>query len=117
MHPVVTRIIKINLHNESDIELVRGAVYAWEKRGSAFASDAYARVYGEGILDIAYEKNNRHCRNRSREIGASGGGEESGRIAQNNRTQQKIIERSKTEEEILAAIAAMETAETKDDTE
>ena len=29
----------------------------------------------------------------------------------------KIIEHSKTEEEILAAIAAMETAETKDDTE
>ena len=29
----------------------------------------------------------------------------------------KIIERSKTEDEILAAIAAMETKETKDDTE
>ena len=29
----------------------------------------------------------------------------------------KIIEHSKTEEEILAVIAAMETAETKDDTE
>ena len=89
MRSVVTRIIKINLLNESDIELVRGAVYAWEKRGSAFASDAYARVYGEG--HPAAEKKAEELR--------------------------KIIEHSKTEEEILAVIAAMETAETKDDTE
>ena len=87
LHPVVTRIIKINLHNESDIELVRGDIYEWEKRGSAFASDAYARVYGEEILDITYAKDYRYYREYSGEMGASGGREEGGGTAGNNRTQ------------------------------
>ena len=117
MHPVVTRIIKINLHNESDIELVRGAVYAWEKRGSAFASDAYARVYGEGILDIVREFSTLLMKKIIDIVGTAR--EKSGHPAAEKKAEElrEIIERSKTEEEILAAIAAMETAETKDDTE
>ena len=103
MHPVVTRIIKINLHNESDIELVRGAVYAWEKRGSAFARvREFSTLLMQKIIDI---------------IGNAR--EKWGHPAAEKKAEElrEIIERSKTEEEILAAIAAMETAETKDDTE
>ena len=49
-NPKITRVIRIGLDNETDIEIIRSDIYEWEKRNSALAGEIISRVYGEELV-------------------------------------------------------------------
>lgn len=49
-NPKVTRVIRIGLDNETDIEIIRSDIYEWEKRNSALAGEIISRVYSEELV-------------------------------------------------------------------
>lgn len=86
LHPVVTKIIKINLENETEIEFIREVIY--EGKFDDTENAVFESVYGEGYFEEYHLRDVDDYQTYKRKRGASNGGEEGDGTAGNNRTLQ-----------------------------
>ena len=84
-NPKISKIVKINLESETDIDIVRRGIYEYEKSGNTQASAFVASMYGQEIVGEYTQQTLPDYREYSRERGTRGGGEESGRVDGVNR--------------------------------
>ena len=84
-NPKITRVIRIGLDNETDVEIIRSDIYEWEAWDSTLASEIVSRVYSDetvrqytaGTFQNYRESKAEWRRQRSRN--------ESGRVAADSR--------------------------------
>lgn len=79
-NPKIIRVIRINLDNETSIEIIRSDIYEWEKRNSILAGEIISRVYGEELVRQYTAGTFQNYREIQNEWWRRSGGGESGRI-------------------------------------
>lgn len=76
-NPKISKIVKINLANETDIDIIRSDIYAYEKRGNTQTSSYVASLYGEEFIREYTQQTVRNYQEYKAAIGARSGGAES----------------------------------------